>query len=312
MSAAASTIYIPDKGSASQVLIVKQPCRAARTPISYFEQPFFAILHRRMHAFIDHHLHTSRCGHAEGRPEDYARAAEEKGLAGIGFSDHFPLLHMRDATLTMGIEELPSYVREVRELGDAFPGLCVRLGIEVDYLPETVDRLAEHLGAHPFDYVMGSVHFIDGWGFDDPRNLPGYEGRDLFYLWERYFELLGDAAESGLFDLLAHPDLIKKFGFRPRSDVTPLYERCLDRVAAAGVAVEVSTAGLRKPVGEIYPGEDFLRMCLERGIRVALGSDAHSPDEVGYRFHEALELLRRVGYQETVAFESREGFMVPL
>ncbi len=265
-----------------------------------------------MHKLIDHHLHTSRCGHAEGRLDEYARVAEEKGLAGIGFSDHFPLLHARDATLTMGIEELPAYVQEVRELREAFPRLCVKLGIEVDYLPETVDLLGEYLHSYPFDYVMGSVHFIDGWGFDDPRNLEGYRGRDLFSLWKRYFELVGDAAESGFFDLLAHPDLIKKFGFRPRSDVSRLYEECLDRVAAAGTVVEVSTAGLRKPVKEIYPGEEFLHMCLERGIGVALGSDAHRPEEVGYGFGEAVGLLRQVGYREVITFRSRERLPIPL
>ncbi|NPV60650.1 MAG: histidinol-phosphatase HisJ family protein [Actinobacteria bacterium] len=265
-----------------------------------------------MPKLIDLHLHTSRCGHAEGRLEDYALEAERGNLAGIGFSDHFPLLHTRDADLSMSMEELPSYVREVVELREAFPGLWVGLGIEVDYLPETAGRLEDLLNLFPFDYIIGSVHFIDGWGFDDPRYVSEYSGRDLFTLWERYFELLGDAAESGLFDLLAHPDLIKKFGFRPREDVTHLYENCLDRVAAAGIALEVSTAGLRKPVGEIYPSEDFLRMCRERDIEVTLGSDAHRPEEVGYRFGEALALLRKVGYQEVVVFESRERFPLSL
>ncbi len=260
---------------------------------------------------VDCHLHTSRCGHAEGRLEDYAGAAREMGLAGIGFSDHFPLLHARDATLTMGLEELPEYVGEVLALREAFPEMEVRLGIEVDYLPETADRVGGYLSAYPFDYVMGAVHFIDGWCFDDPRNISGYEGRDLYALWERYFELLGEAAESGLFDLLAHPDLIKKFGFRPREDVTRLYERCLDRVAAAGVALEVNTAGLRKPVGEIYPGEGFLRLCREREIGVTLGSDAHHPREVGYRFDQALSLLERAGYREVTVFESRRSISLP-
>ncbi len=254
---------------------------------------------------IDYHIHTVRCGHAEGRMEEYAARALELGLGEIGFSDHFPLLHMEDATLSMGLDELPVYVREVGELRELFPGLPIKLGIEVDYLPETASRLPSLLDAYPFDYVMGALHFVDGWGFDDPRYLYGYEGRDLLALWERYFELLGEAAESGLFDVLAHPDLIKKFGFRPEADVRPLYKGCLDRVAAAGVVVEVSTAGLRKPAGEIYPGEDFLRLCRERDIAVTLGSDAHHPREVGEGFGEALRLLRRVGYEELTTFSGR-------
>jgi histidinol-phosphatase (PHP family) len=212
----------------------------------------------------------------------------------------------------MGVEELPQYVREVEELRAAFPALRIRLGIEVDYIPETVARLPALLEAYPFDYIMGSLHFVDGFGFDDPRHLDGYAGRDLFALWERYFDLLGEAAESGLFDVLGHPDLIKKFGFRPQADVRGLYEACLERVAASGMVVEVNTAGLRKPVGEIYPGMDFLSLCRERDIPVTLGSDAHSPPEVGEGFEEALRLLRRAGYKELITFDGRRRSFLPL
>lgn len=259
-----------------------------------------------MQGLVDYHLHTSRCGHAEGRLEDYAGKAIEVGLSEIGFSDHFPLLHIEDPTLSMGLDELPTYVSEVEELRGRFPRLEIRLGIEVDYMPETARRLPAFLEAYPFDYVMGSIHFVDGWGFDDPRYMDGYAGRDLHALWSRYFDLLAEAAECGLFDVLAHPDLIKKFGFRPAGDVSEIYRACLDRVAGAGLAVEVSTAGLRKPVGEIYPGEDFLRLCRERDIPVTLGSDAHAPREVGEDFRKALRLLRRVGYGDLTTFGGRQ------
>ena len=254
---------------------------------------------------VDYHLHTARCGHALGNMEDYARRADALGLAEIGFSDHFPMLHIEDRALAMGLEELPAYVEDVERLRAAFPHLGVRLGIEVDFLPETVHRIGPMLEPFSFDYVMGSVHYVDGWGFDDPRCIEGYQGRDIFALWARYFEFLGEAAECGLFDILAHPDLIKKFGFRPEADVSLLYENCLDRVAKAGLAVEVNTAGLRKPVGEIYPSEEFLKACRERDIPVALGSDAHQPEEVGDRFNEALELLLRVGYEGITVFSGR-------
>lgn len=237
--------------------------------------------------------------------EDYVRRGLRLGLREIGFSDHFPLLHMEDPTLTMSLDELPLYVREVEEMRERFPRIKVRLGIEVDYLPETVDKLPPLLDAFPFDYILGSVHYVDGWGFDDPRYSDGYDARDLFELWSRYFELLAEAAESGLFDILAHPDLIKKFGYRPREDVTELYRVCLDRVAEAGTAVEVSTAGLRKPVGEIYPAEGFLRMCRERDIPVTLGSDSHSPGEVGEGLAAAVDLLLGVGYERLSLFHRR-------
>lgn len=274
--------------------------------------PFVILEVMETSVLVDYHLHTPRCGHATGSLEEYVGNALRLGFSEVGFSDHFPLLHIQDPTLSMSMEELPEYVREVKELAEKASGIRVRLGIEVDYLDEYAGRQAEILAGYPFDYVMGSVHFLDGWGFDDPRYLDGYRGCDLYALWERYFQVLGDAAESGLFDVLAHPDLIKKFGFRPREDVRIFYEECLDRVARAGLAVEVSTAGLSKPVGEIYPGEEFLRMCRERDIPVTLGSDAHAPEEVGRNFHQAVELLRRVGYREIAVFERRRRYLRPL
>lgn len=261
---------------------------------------------------VDYHLHTRRCGHAAGELEDYVRRARELGLSEVGFSDHFPLLHIKDPSLSMGLDELPDYVREIMDLAARVSRPKIRLGIEVDYMVEHARELGEMISAYPFDYVIGSVHFLEGWGFDDPRYVDGYRGRDLYSLWELYFQVLGDAAESGLFDLLAHPDLIKKFGFRPRGSVRRIYEECLDRVAEAGVVVEVSTAGLSKPVGEMYPGEEFLRLCRERDIPVTLGSDAHDPQEVGRDFHLAVEVLEEVGYREIVTFEGRRRSFLPL
>jgi histidinol-phosphatase (PHP family) len=244
--------------------------------------------------------------------QEYAARASSIGLAEIGFSDHFPMLHVEDRSLSMGMEELPEYVQEVEGLRPGFPGLEIKLGIEVDFIPETAERLPDLLKAQPYDYIMGSVHYIDGWGFDHPRNIEGYAGRDLMALWERYFDLLGDAAESGLFDVLAHPDLIKKFGFRPDADVRHLYEACLDRVAAAGSVIEVNSGGLRKPVGEIYPGFNFLLLCRERDIPLTLGSDAHCPEEVGEGFEEVLSLLRKVGYEELTIFNRRKRSLLRL
>lgn len=261
---------------------------------------------------VDYHLHTPRCGHAVGDLEEYVARALQLKLSEVGFSDHFPLLHLRDPSLSMALEELPDYVSEVNRLAETVSGVRVRVGIEVDYLPGYEEKTAEILSAHAFDYIMGAVHFLDGWGFDDPRYVDCYRGRDLYGLWARYFQVLGEAAGSGLFDVLAHPDLIKKFGFRPREDVTHLYVSFLDRVAAAGLALEVSTAGLSKPVGEMYPGEDFLRLCREREIPVTLGSDAHSPREVGRDYRAAVAMLRRVGYREIALFERRRRNSLPL
>ena len=266
----------------------------------------------RDHFLVDYHIHTPRCGHASGAMRDYVLAAREAGLAEMGFADHFPLLHLDDPHLAMGLEEVPLYIAEVEALRAEFPDIPIRLGIEADYVPEVLDKLEELLGGYPFDYVYGSVHFVDGWAFDDPRNLAEYQGRDIDLLYRRYFETLADAAECGLFDALPHPDLVKKFGFRPRGEPEDYYGECLERVARAGLAVELNTSGLRKPVREVYPAPDFLRRCRELGIQVALGSDAHTPDEVGRDFNLALAMLEEAGYETITVFRGRKGQQKPL
>jgi histidinol-phosphatase (PHP family) len=259
----------------------------------------------------DYHIHTPRCGHASGELRDYVRAAQGAGLAEMGFADHFPLLHLRDAHLTMDLEEMPLYIAEVEGLRADFPDLPIRLGIEADYVPEVLCELEELLGRYSFDYVYGSVHYVDGWAFDDPRCLGGYEGRDIHHLYRRYFETLADAAECGLFDALPHPDLVKKFGFRPEEDLGDIYLECLERIAATGLAVEINTSGLRRPVREIYPAPAFLGLCRELGIPVTLGSDAHAPEEVASDFHLALALLEEAGYDTITLFRERRAEQKP-
>ncbi|HAG07110.1 MAG TPA: histidinol-phosphatase, partial [Peptococcaceae bacterium] len=206
---------------------------------------------------VDYHVHTYRCGHAEGDPSAYLAVARARGLREIGFADHIPLYFLprtaRDPSLAMAEEELPRYVSEIKALQTAYPGIAVRLGIEADYVPGYEKELACILGTYRFDYVIGSIHYLDGWGFDNPEQLAGYEGRDPDELYRAYFTLLGEAAASGLFDIIAHPDLIKKFGCRPATDPAPLYETAAAVFARAGVCVEVNTAGPRGPPPGNYP-----------------------------------------------------------
>lgn len=265
-----------------------------------------------MKGLVDYHVHTAYCGHAEGGMEDYVRAAMDRGISELGFCDHFPLLSMRDPTLTMSPEELPLYVEGVLRVREKFPGMKVLLGIEVDYFPGQMEEVASLLERYPFDYVMGAVHFMDGWGFDDPRHADEYRRRDISLVWERYFQLAEEALDSGLFDVFAHPDLVKKFGHFPPEPPLDLYRGFCRAAGRNGVVVEVSTAGLRKPVGEIYPSEVFLGIMRDFGVPVTLGSDAHHPSEVAYAFEEALQLLRRAGYREITVFRGRRAHPVPL
>ncbi len=264
---------------------------------------------------VDYHLHTALCGHALGEMEEYLAEAVKKGLVEIGFCDHLPLYFLPPGRsipcYAMGEEQLPLYVQMVLAVQERSP-IPVKLGIEADYAPGQAQKLAFLLSGHPFDYVTGSIHFIDGWGFDNPAEIGEYSRRDLNEVYERYFALLNEASQSGLFDIMAHPDLIKKFGFLPSCDLKPFYEETARAFKRAGVCAEINTAGLRYPAGEIYPARPLLEAFFAHGVPVTLGSDAHRPSQVGEAIEKALALAVEVGYRELAIFEGRVRKMVKI
>ena len=261
---------------------------------------------------VDYHIHTRLCGHASGEPEDYVRVAVAKGLREIGFADHMPLLRMRDERLTMAPEDLPRYVDLVRDLQDSVDVIKIRLGIEMDYIPGQMDEVWEIASGYDFDYVYGAVHYIDGWGFSDSRHLSTYEGRDPDETYARYFELFCEATREGGFDIMAHPDLVKKHGIETTLALGELYDAAAEALVRADVAIEINTSGLRKRALDLYPSLSFLRACGERGVPVTLGSDAHAPGQVGMDFDLARGLLKRAGVTEIATFESRRRLLLPL
>ena len=264
------------------------------------------------HALNDYHIHTARCGHASGRMEEYVEHACDQGLSEIGFSDHLYMYWQpipdRDPELAMPEHELDEYVEDVLRLRRANPDLTIRLAIEADYIPNREAELKEILTRYPWDYVLGSVHFIDTWGMDDSRYIATYDDWDIDVLYRRYFDLLMAAAETGLFDSMAHPDLVKKFGHRPSPtfDLDELYAQVAACFRQAGVCVEVNTAGLRKPCAEFYPALPLLRACRRAGVPATLGSDAHQPDHVGLAFDDGVAHLRAADYDRIVTFAARD------
>ncbi len=250
----------------------------------------------------DYHTHNSRCGHARGSLREYVEAALERGLSGIGVSDHLPLVHTRDPELSMALSELEAYVCDVRDLQTEYPGFIL-LGIEADYRPDTFDDVHGVLGSYPFDYVIGSVHYLDEWPFDDPRQRHTWEGRDVDDVWRRYFDMVGEAAETGAFTLIGHLDLVKKWGHRPLRPIEDAARTLAERIGRTDAVVEVNTSGLRKPVAELYPDLDLLRLLREHGAAVTFGSDAHSPDDVGRDFAAALAAVREAGFDSYAALE---------
>ena len=211
-----------------------------------------------------------------------------------------------------GGQSLAEYAGLLREAAAA--GLPVRLGIEADYFPGAEGAIRAVLARAPFDYAIGSVHWIGAWGFDLLGVEGLWDGRDVDEAYRAYFALLGQAARSGLFRIMAHPDLIKVLGHRPSPalDLAALYDGAARAFAAGGAAVEVSTAGLRKPVGELYPAPAFLRACRRHGVPLSLASDAHRPEDVGLDFDQGIALARDCGYREILTFAAGRHRAVPL
>jgi histidinol-phosphatase (PHP family) len=247
--------------------------------------------------------------------ERYRTVAAERGIAELGVSEH---VYRFTAALDVwqhpmwrenAVDDLDAYCDFVRSETD------LRLGIEADFIPGREDRMANLLEAREWDYVVGSIHFLGDHALDYDRYDVWTRGESPDRVWQRYFEWLGEAARSGLFDILAHPDLVKVWGRerpRPDGDLRRFYERAMDGIAESRIAVEVSTAGLRKPVGELYPDPAFLEMCVEAGCPVALSSDAHTPDQLGAGYERALEMLEELGGRELSVFERRERRAEPI
>jgi histidinol-phosphatase (PHP family) len=271
-----------------------------------FDTPLSTLNTQPMRLPADYHMHTPLCRHATGEPDDYARRATEVGLAEIGFSDHSPMRQDDFDNWRMRLDQLDEYVEKVRRAQKNFPQLTIRLALEVDYLPGHEDWIRELAARHPWDYFIGSVHYVsDSWDIDNPAKLSEWKKRDAFEVWQIYFERLALAAESKLFEIIGHADLPKKFGVRPAQDCKPLYEKFLDAAKKSDCAIELNTAGLRKDCKEIYPSREFLQLAFQTGVPVTFGSDAHKPEEVGMNFAEAISLARETGYAEFCQFEKR-------
>jgi histidinol-phosphatase (PHP family) len=272
----------------------------------------------------DYHVHlrpdepgtTAERYFTAANAERYRAVAAERGIAELGVAEH---IHRFTDALSIwqhpwwranAHDDVDAYCAFVREETD------LRLGIEADFVAGREDRIASFLEAREWDYVVGSVHFLredavdmagdwDVWGRGEPAER----------VWRRYFETVAEAARSGLYDVMAHPDLVKVWGGErptPEGDPRRWYEPAVEGFLDGGVAVEVSTAGLRKPVGEIYPSRAFLEMVADAGLPVALSSDAHVPDDLGHGYEEAVALLEEVGIRELCVFEGRERRLEPI
>jgi histidinol-phosphatase (PHP family) len=292
----------------------------------------------------DYHLHLHPHvgpGEPEGPPqgeyppgliESYVEAAAARGVTELGFTEHLYRCHEAEDVLGRFWEDeatpadlaglsaemvradrtlsLEAYVEAVTEAKQA--GLPVRLGLEVDFFPDTIQAVADLIAPYPWDYLIGSVHWIGGWAIDASHSEHEFRRRGVETAWAQYFELETALAASGVVDVLAHVDVIKKYGHRPSVDLSPWYDAVVAAAAASGTAVEVSSQGLRYPAAEEYPAPDFLARFHSAGVPITLASDAHRAADAGYAHQEVVAAARQAGYTTRLRFDARRRQEVAL
>lgn len=257
---------------------------------------------------VDMHNHTYLCNHADGKPEEYLKAAISKGIDIFGFSDHAPMNF--DKAYRMSFSQMDFYENLIDELKEKFQGkIEILKAYEVDFLPGFID---ERVISRKVDYLIGSVHFLNAWGFDNPKFIGGWKDKNIDEIYSEYFSAIENLAKSGKFDILGHLDLIKVFKFLPKKDIRILAKSALNAIKKADLTVELNSAGLRKPVKEIYPSDALLEQIAELEIKITLSSDAHSPEQVAQNYDEILKTALKFGFNKVAIFKNRDRKFVDL
>lgn len=249
---------------------------------------------------VDYHMHSVL---SDGKQsyEDMVRMAIEKGLDEIGFSDHVCL---KPVDWAIRLEDIPVMTRQILDLKSKYKDqIQIRYGTEVDYFPDYEDEIKELIESMPVDYVIGSVHFIGDWNFDTDQSLYGKWSNNELY--EMYFGLIQQAAKSGLFDIIGHLDIIKKFRVYPESNQDKLFEDTIKVIKAHNLVVELNTGGMDRPCAEYFPGSKLLELCCINHVPVTLSSDAHYAVQIARHFESATALLSQIGFTEIVGFNNR-------
>lgn len=271
-------------------------------------------------ALTDYHVHLETGPYTIKWLSEYLDKAKEIGITDLGFSEHAyrfkqtahllanPWINERQT------ENLDEYVALIEQAKNQ--GLPVKLGIELDFTPGKEPELAEFINKYPWDYVIGSVHWIGDWGFDLKEMAQGWEKRPVIDIYEDYFGIIEKMLDSQLFDILGHLDVIKVFGHRPEPNeqnrLNAIYDNVVDKIVESGIVVEMSTAGLRKPAQELYPARALMERLVKHRVPMMINSDAHHPSQVGEFYQEGLTYLEEYGIDEITLFTKRERTAVPI
>jgi len=255
---------------------------------------------------VDLHNHTILCNHATGTVDEYVKKAVEMKIKYFGFSDHAPMDF--DPKYRMKFEQMAEYEKIILQLKDKYrDSIHVQLAYEVDFFKGHID---DRVLKADVDYLIGSVHFIDKWGFDNPEFIGEYKHKNIDKIWEEYFEAIEELAKSQLFNIVGHIDLIKVFNFLPKKDIRSIAKNAIKAIKKADMVVEINAAGYRKPVKEAYPSSLILELLNEYDIPITFSSDAHKPNHVGFKQKEIYNLARKYGYTQCATFINKERVMV--
>ena len=255
---------------------------------------------------VDLHNHTPLCNHAKGNISEYIEAAIAQGTQYFGFSDHAPMDF--DTAYRMSFEQMQKYEKDVLTAKEIYHDkINILLGYEVDYLEGHMDTRVLKADV---DYLIGSVHFLKEWGFDNPEFIDQYKNRDIDTIYREYFESITALAKSGHFDIIGHLDLIKVFDFRSTTDVRILAKEAINAIKKADMVVEMSVAGYRKPCKEAYPSDPLLALIAEANIPITFASDAHHPKQVGFKSAEIESKAKALGYTTCATFSKREKSLI--
>ncbi|PAF47334.1 histidinol phosphate phosphatase [Helicobacter sp. 12S02634-8] len=259
---------------------------------------------------IDLHNHTTLCHHAQGSIDAYILKAIELGIDIYGFSCHAPMDF--DPKYRMHLTELPLYCQLITQAQKTYQDqIQILLGLEVDFINGKQDLLEPSVLDCPCDYLIGSVHFLDTWGFDNPEFIAQYAQRDLKDCWEQYLKAIENMAQSGYFQVVGHFDLLKIFGHRPPLDMTPHIQKTLQAIKDNHMALEINAAGLRKPIKEQYPSFEILQYAHKIDLPITFGSDAHSLDQVGFGYDDCVQIAQKIGYKQAVFFKDKIPHYTP-
>lgn len=255
---------------------------------------------------IDLHNHTVLCNHAQGTIDEYILQAIKSGTKIFGFSEHAPMDF--DPKYRLSFEQMDIYEKNVLNAKKKYEkDIEILLGYEVDYLQGHMDQRVLNAKV---DYLIGSVHFIDKWGFDNPEFIGRYEDENIDDIWQKYFDTIEKMAQSKLFDIVGHLDLIKVFKFMPSKNILDIARKALIAIKDADMVLEINMAGYRKPIKEAYPSKELLEAAFALAIPISFSSDAHKPEQVSLFSQEILSLARSVGYKQCATFKNRQRRMI--